>query len=83
MRFFLGPIIIVVGILMMKYTVQITEFTGKLDFAEKYFGAGVAAGTYTWWRFVGLVFVILATFWMFGMLSLLGDLLRGIFVINN
>jgi hypothetical protein len=69
MRFFLGPLLIVAGVLMMKYTVQITNYTGKIDFAEKYLGGGTAAGTYTWWRLLGLAFCILAVLWMMGILS--------------
>ncbi len=63
---------------MMRYTVQITDFTGKVDFAEKYFGKGLAAGTYTWWRLVGLVLVILAGLWFIGLGSSLGRGLAGI-----
>lgn len=68
MRFILGPLIIVLGVLMMKYTVQITENTGRIDFAEKYLKGGLA-GTYTWWRLVGLFLIIISMLWMSGMLS--------------
>jgi hypothetical protein len=78
MRFILAPLIIALGILMMKYTVQITDYTGKLDFAEEYLGKGTAAGTYTWWRLVGLFFVILAALWLFGMMNLVGNGLAGV-----
>lgn len=53
---------------MMKYTVWITNQTGKLDFAEKYLSFPFA-GTYTWWRLVGLVLIILALCWMTGILD--------------
>ncbi len=69
MRFFLGPLIIVAGVLMMKYTVQLTNYTGKIEFAEKYLGTGIGAGTYTWWRLVGLGFCILAVLWMMGKIN--------------
>ena len=36
MRYIFGIIFIIIGVLMMRYTVEITEFTGKVDFAEKY-----------------------------------------------
>jgi hypothetical protein len=69
MRFIFGPLIIVLGVLMMKYTVQITETTGKIDFAEKYLKGGLA-GTYTWWRLFGLFLIIISMLWMAGTLSL-------------
>jgi hypothetical protein len=72
MRFVFGPIIIILSILMMKYVVQVTNYTGKIDFAEKYLGS---AGTYTWWRLVALVGIILSILWMTGGLSLSGDAL--------
>ena len=78
MRFILGPIIIALGILMMRYTVDITNVTGKLDWAEQWFGGGLAAGTYTWWRLVGLFFVILGSLWLFGLIGLVGNGLRAV-----
>ena len=69
MRFIFGPIVIVLGILMMKYTVQVTNFTGQIGFAEKYLKGGLA-GTYTWWRLVGLALIIISFLWMVGFLSL-------------
>ena len=71
MKYFLGIIMFAIGILMMKYTVQITNVTGKLDFAEKYLRPGLA-GTYTWWRLLGLSFCILSILWMFGKINLTG-----------
>jgi hypothetical protein len=68
MRFIFAPIVFFLGILIMKYTVQVTDMTGKIDFAEKYLGIGVAAGTYTFWRLFGLGICILSVFWFFGML---------------
>jgi hypothetical protein len=78
MRFILAPILIAIGLLVMKYTVQVTDFTGRLDFAEKYLGGGLAAGTYTWWRLCGLGLVILSAMWLFGLMGMLGSGLAGI-----
>src|SRR5258708_137037 len=70
MRFLLGAIIIVLGILLMCYTVWVTDqVTGEIDWAEKVFGNGFTAGTYTWWRLCGLLAIILSICWMFGWLS--------------
>jgi len=68
-RFFLAPIVFVLGVLCMKYSVQITDqFSGKIDFAEKYLGVGIAAGTYTWWKLFGLGLCIISVLWLFNLL---------------
>jgi hypothetical protein len=66
MRFILAPLVILLGLACMRYNVQLTEFTGQIDFAEKYLGGGLLAGTYTWYRLIGLVFVALGVLWIFG-----------------
>lgn len=54
----------------MKYTVTITDqFTGQIDWAEKIFSNGFTAGTYTWWRLVGLMLVLLGSLWLFGIVN--------------
>ncbi len=68
MRFILAPLVFLAGVLLMKYSVDVTNMTGKIDFAEKYFSAGLGAGTYTWWKLVGLGFCILSTLWFFNLL---------------
>lgn len=69
MRFFLSPLVFIAGILLMKYSVAVTDqFSGKIDLAEKYLGVGIGAGTYTFWKLFGLMLCILAVLWLFGML---------------
>ena len=69
MRFFLAPLVFAAGVLIMKYSVAITDqFSGKIDFAEKYLGTGIGAGTYTWWKLFGLAMCILSVLWLFNML---------------
>lgn len=68
MRFLMGPIMIVVGVLMMKYTVWITNQVGKVDFADNWLPYPFA-GTYSWWRLIGLLLIVLAFLWMFGFLD--------------
>ena len=69
MRFFLAPIVFALGILLMKYSVPFTDqFSGKIDFAEKYLGTGIGAGTYTWWKLFGLAMCVLSVLWLFNML---------------
>lgn len=73
MRFFFAPLLFVAGILCMKYSVQITDqFTGRIDFAEKIFGTGIGAGTYTWWKLFGLGMCILSVLWLFNLLPSVG-----------
>ena len=58
------------GVLCMKYSVQITDqFSGKIDLAEKYFGSGIGAGTYTWWKLFGLIVCVLSVLYLFNKLS--------------
>jgi hypothetical protein len=69
MRFFFSPLLFIAGILIMKYSVAITDqFSGKIDLAEKFLGTGVGAGTYTWWKIFGLIMCIVAVLWLFNML---------------
>jgi len=69
MRFFLSPLVFVLGILCMKYSVAITDqFSGKIDLAEKYLGTGIGAGTYTFWKLFGLGMCVLSVLWLFNML---------------
>ena len=68
-RLILSLMVFALGILCMKYSVAITDqFSGKIDLAEKYFGSGIGAGTYTFWRLFGLLLCILSVLWFFNML---------------
>jgi len=70
MRFFLSPFVFAAGILLMKYSVMVTDqFSGKIDLAEKYLGTGIGAGTYTFWKLFGLGLCILSVLWFMGYLS--------------
>ena len=69
MRFIFAPLLFAAGVLIMKYSVPITDqFSGKIDLAEKYLGTGVGAGTYTWWKLFGLGMCVLSVLWLFNML---------------
>lgn len=68
MRFILAPLVILLGLATIRYSVQITEMTGKIDFAEKYLGSGLLAGTYTYYKLVGLAFIAAGVLWIFGVL---------------
>ena len=68
MRWIFGPLLIALGILLMKYSFWITQQTGKIDFAERYLQSPLA-GTYTWWKIVGILFILLALGWMGGFIN--------------
>jgi hypothetical protein len=69
MRFFFAPLVFILGLLCMKYSVAITDqFTGKIDFAEKFLGTGIGAGTYTFWKLFGLGLCIISVLWLFNLL---------------
>jgi hypothetical protein len=55
------------GIAFMRYSVQITNVTGKFEFAEKYLGGGLLSGTYTFYKLLGLGLTILGALWFFGL----------------
>ena len=79
MRYIFAPLLFIAGVLMMKYTVKLTQITGTVDFAEKYLKGGLLAGTFSWWRLIGLVFCILSVLWITGFLNFdfLGPILSG------
>lgn len=71
--------LIVGGILMIVYTKHVVDFTGRFDFAERWFLSG---GTYTFIKLLGLAISILAFMWMTGGLesflaAVLGPFLPG------
>jgi hypothetical protein len=68
MKYLLAPIMIALGILLMKYTVKVTFITGKIGFAEKYFQS--FGGTYAWWRIVGLAMIVIGLAWLTGVISI-------------
>jgi len=69
-RIILGLLIIAGALAMMKYSVQLTNITGKIELAEKYLGAPLA-GTYTFYKIFGLFLMVLAVLWIFGVFSFL------------
>jgi hypothetical protein len=62
--FIIGLIVVVFGVLMLKYTFNLTNFTGNVGFAEKYLGAG---GTYSLYKILGIVLCLGGIMAMFGL----------------
>jgi len=62
----LGGIVgVIIGILLIKYSVKLTESFGHVQWAEEHLRGGLA-GTYSLYRLVGLAFIILSMLYIFG-----------------
>lgn len=70
MKFVWGIIWVIIGILLMRYTFQLTNLFGKIDWAESHLRGGFG-GTYTLYRLVGLFIIIIALLYMFGGVDIL------------
>lgn len=57
MKFLVFVAAVIIALLIMKYTEPIVRLVGKNDLAEKYLGMG---GTYTMWKLIALLIVIVA-----------------------
>ena len=55
-----------IGFGLIKYSFPITNFFGHIPWAERYLGGG---GTYTLYKIVGVIVIILAFLYMFGSLG--------------
>jgi hypothetical protein len=74
MRIIYSLIGIIIGFLLIRYSVQLTESLGRFDWAEQYLKSGLA-GTYSMYRLFGLVVIILSLLYMFGFFgSILGPI---------
>ncbi|HEX5429482.1 MAG TPA: hypothetical protein VFX17_00160 [Patescibacteria group bacterium] len=63
MRFIWGLVWIAIGVGVIKYSFQITNFFGHVPWAEQHIGGG---GTYTMYKIAGIVIIIFAFLYMFG-----------------
>ena len=63
-----GIIGIPLGFVMLKYTVQIKDFVGSIDWAEKHLGSG---GTYTLLKIIAILVSLLSFLYMVGTLQLM------------
>ena len=59
-----GIVGVAIGFLLIRYSVTLTETFGRMDWAEQYLRGGLA-GTYSMYRLVGLIFIILSLLYMF------------------
>ena len=78
MRIFGGIIGVMIGFLLIRYSITITEMFGRVGWAEQNLRGGLA-GTYSLYRLVGLLFIILSLLYIFGGLGFLLNPLAPIF----
>lgn len=62
MRFIWGIVWIVIGLVLIKYAYTLVGFFGHIPWAEQHIGGG---GTYTLYKIVGVVVIVLAMLYMF------------------
>lgn len=67
MTWFIGFIVILVGVFMVVKTQWIYEFTGPIEFAERYLGT--EGGTMLFLKLLGIAAIILAFLGMTGILG--------------
>lgn len=65
-KMLLALLLIPAGIAMIVYAEKIVNYTGKFDFAERWFLSG---GTYTFIKLLGLGITILSFMWVTGTLQ--------------
>ncbi len=63
MNFLIGLLIVVLGVLILKYTRLTYEFVGSFTWAEKFFGIG---GTITALKLFGIVFIVVGALYALG-----------------
>jgi hypothetical protein len=78
MRFIYATIGIIIGFLFIKYSVQLTETLGRMDWAEQYLKGGMA-GTYSMYRLLGLAFIIISILHIFGLFGFIVSPLAPLF----
>jgi hypothetical protein len=74
MRIIQGIIGIIIGFLVIKYSISLTDTLGRMDWAEKYLSS-----TVTMYRVVGVVFIILSFMYMFGLMGVIAGPLGPLF----
>ena len=69
-----GLIGAVIGFLLIKYSVPLTDTFGRIQWAEDHMRGGLA-GTYSLYKIVGVIFIVLSFMYMFNLMGfLLGPL---------
>jgi small-conductance mechanosensitive channel len=72
MRIFWGMVWILIGFLLIKYSFQIVNFFGKVDWAERHLSSGLG-GTYFMYKLIGIVVIVFAFLYLFGGFGIITD----------
>jgi uncharacterized membrane protein len=78
MHFFSGLIGVIAGFLLIRYSIAITDMFGKVEWAERHLRGGLA-GTYSLYRIVGVVCIMLSLLYMFGSIGFILNPLASVF----
>ncbi len=78
MHIFSGLIGVAVGFVLIKYSVPLTDMFGKVEWAERNLRGGLA-GTYSLYKIVGVIFIILSLLYMFGLIGIVLGPLSNVF----
>jgi len=73
-----GIIGIIIGFLLIRYSVSLTQMFGTIEWAEQHLRSGLA-GTYSLYKIIGLVFIVLSLLYMFNAIGFLISPLAGLF----
>jgi hypothetical protein len=74
MNFLGGLVGIIVGFLLIKYSLSISDMFGSISWAEAHLG-----GTSAMYRLVGVVIIVLSFLYMFGAIGIILGPLAGVF----
>jgi len=69
---------VICGFLILKYSVKITDNMGRIQWAEEHLKGGLA-GTYTFYRLLGLIIMVFSLLNMFGGLGFILSPLSSVF----
>ncbi len=78
MHFFSGLIGVIAGFLLIRYSIAITDMFGTVPWAEEHLRGGLA-GTYSLYRIVGVIFIVLSLLYMFNAIGFLVGPLGSVF----
>ena len=76
MRYFIGTIGLIFGILLVWKTYALAQIFGSIPWAERNLGSG---STYMVIKLIGLLFVVLSFMYLFGLLDILLFPFRNLF----
>ena len=64
-RIIIFLIALIIGICLMRYNEWLVRTVGKAEYAERILGSG---GTYTMWKILGVIVIILGVIYLLGVI---------------